>query len=131
MSAISEVKQFLSRKAWIPTKRIVVKAKLRKPVPIKWLFKSKKEADGLIRLKYINVVKGYMQVPGVDFIDSFSPVTSDTSTRILIGLTLYYKYYWWVAELCGMEAASLHPNMEVEMYIKWPEGIVDLGIITK
>ena len=30
-----------------------------------------------------------------------------------------------------MEAASLHPNMEVEMLIKWPEGIVDLVIITK
>ena len=30
-----------------------------------------------------------MQVPGVDFIDSFLPVASDTSTRILIGLALY------------------------------------------
>ena len=29
-----------------------------------------------------------------------------------------------------MEEAFLHRNMEVEMYIEWPEGIVDLGIIT-
>ena len=40
MSAISEVKNFLSRKAWIPTKRIVVKSKGIIPVPVKWEFKS-------------------------------------------------------------------------------------------
>ena len=30
-----------------------------------------------------------------------------------------------------MEAALINPNMEVKMYIEWPEGIVDLVIITK
>ena len=30
-----------------------------------------------------------------------------------------------------MEAAFLHPNMEVEIYIEWPERIVDLGIISE
>ena len=30
-----------------------------------------------------------------------------------------------------MEVAFLHPSMEVEMYTKFPEGIMDLGIITK
>ena len=78
ISAISEVKTFLSRKSWIPTKRSVVKDKSRKPVPVKWVFKSKEEADGLIRLKLRNVVKGYMQVLGVAFTESFSPVASDT-----------------------------------------------------
>ena len=68
MSAISEVNNFLSTKAWIPTKRSVVKAKGRKPVLVKGVLKSKEEAEGLIRLKSINAVKGYMQVRGVDFI---------------------------------------------------------------
>ena len=27
--------------------------------------------------------------------------------------------------------AFLHPNIEVEMYFEWPEGIVVLGIISK
>ena len=30
-----------------------------------------------------------------------------------------------------MVAVLMHPNMEVDMYIEFPEGIVDLGIITK
>ena len=93
ISAISEVNNFLSSKAWIETKRSVVKVKDRNPVPIKWVFNITEESDGLIFLKSRNVVNGYMQVPGVDFIGSFSPVASDTSTRILIGMTLYHEEY--------------------------------------
>ena len=63
MSAILEVNNFLSRKAWILTKISVVKSKGRKPVPVKWVLKIKKEAEGLIRPKSRNIVKGYMKVP--------------------------------------------------------------------
>ena len=46
-------------------------------------------------------------------------------------MTLYYENDGWIVELCDAEAAFLHTNMEVKMYIEWPEGIVDLIIITK
>ena len=105
-----------------------MKAKGKNPVPVKWVFKSKEKTDGLICMKSINVVKGYMQVPGVELTDSFSPVTPDTSTSTLIGLTLYYKDNVSIVELCDVEAAFIHPNTKVEMYIEWPEGTVDLGI---
>ena len=72
-----------------------------------------------------------MQVPGVDFTKSLYPVAPDNSTRILIGLTLYYEDDGWIAELCDVEAAFIHPNMEIDMYIEWPEGIVDLGFISE
>ena len=65
-----------------------MKAKGENKLPFKWLFKSKEETYGLILMKSINAVKEYIQVPEVDFTESFSPVTSDTSTRILIGLNL-------------------------------------------
>ena len=48
-------------------KRSVVKEKGRKSVLVKWVFKNKEEADGLIPLELRNVVQGYMQVPGVEF----------------------------------------------------------------
>ena len=80
-----------------------MKAKGRKPVPVKWVFKSKEEPDGLIHLDLINVIKGYVKVPGVDFKESFSPVTSDTCKSILIGLTLYNEEEGWVAKLCDVE----------------------------
>ena len=99
------------------TKRSIVKARGRNTVPVKWIFNSKEEVDGLIRLKSINVVKGYTQVPGVDFTGSFSLVTPDTSARIMIGITIYHEGKGWVAELCDVELEFLHPNMEVNMYI--------------
>ena len=57
ISVISEVKILMSRKAWILTKRSVIKAKVRKLVPAKWVFKSKEEAEGLIFLKSRSAVK--------------------------------------------------------------------------
>ena len=41
MSRISEVNNFLSRKAWVLMKISVVKYKGRNSVPVKWIFKSK------------------------------------------------------------------------------------------
>ena len=84
MSAIYEVKKFLSRKEWIRINRSKVKSKGRNPVPVRWVFNSKEEPSGIIRLKSINLVKGYIQVPGVDYIDSFSPVATYTPIRVLI-----------------------------------------------
>ena len=59
-----------------------------------------------------------MKVLGVDFTEEFSPVASDTSTRILIGPNFYYKDDGWIAELCDVKAEFLHTNMKVEMCIK-------------
>ena len=72
-----------------------------------------------------------MQVPGIDFTEKFSPVATDTSTRIIIGITLYYTEDGWVCEAFDVEAAFLEPFLDIEMYIHWPPGIVELGFITE
>ena len=36
-----------------------------------------------------------------------------------------------MSEICDVEAAFLHPDMPVDMFIEWPEGIVDLVITAK
>ena len=51
MSAIYEVRNFMSRKAGIPIKRNKVKSKSINPVPVKWVFKRKEDPDGIICLK--------------------------------------------------------------------------------
>ena len=71
MSVITELNHILSRNTWITTKRSVVIGKGRKPVPIEWVLKSMEEPDRLIRLKSRNLVKGYLQVPVVDYTESF------------------------------------------------------------
>ena len=116
-SMIAEVNNFLYRDAWIPRKLKGVLAKGRKPIPVKWVFKTKLEPSGSERLKSRIVSKGFMQVPGVDFTEKFSPVATDTSTRIIIGITLYYTEDGWVCEAFDVEAAFLEPFLDIEMYI--------------
>ena len=62
-----------------------------------------------------------------EYEDSFSPVATDTSTRILIALTLYYEKEGRVSQLWDVESELLHPNIPVEMIVECPEVIVDLG----
>ena len=45
-----------------------------------------------------------MQVAGVDYTESFSPNATNTSTSIMIGLTLYHEEEGWVSQLYDVEA---------------------------
>ena len=63
--------------------------------------------------------------------EAFYTFASDTSTNILIGITLYYEDDGWIAELYDTKAAFFHPNMEVKMNSKRPEVIVDLKFISE
>ena len=45
-----------------------------------------------------------MQVPGVDYTKSFSPVTTEVSTIILIGLTLFHEEEGWISVIFDVEA---------------------------
>ena len=115
---------------WTPVKLSDVQKSGRKIVGVKWVFKIKSEWTGDFRLKSRIVTLGYMQVPGVDFTEKFSPVANDTSTRIIILLTLYYTPQGWVCEVFDVEAAFLEPYLDNVMYIQWPEGIVELGFLS-
>ena len=130
---IAEVNNFIYRKAWVPRKLADVRSSGREPVPVKWVFKTKLEPNGTERLKSRIVTKGYLQVPGVDYTERFSPVATDTSTRMIVGFTLYYHWLGenWTCEAFDVEAAFLEPILDILMYIKWPEGMVELGFLTE
>ncbi len=61
----------------------------RKPLKSRWVFKKKLEPDNTFCNKAQVVVKGYSQIPGVDFTESFSPVATDTTTRIILACLFY------------------------------------------
>ena len=99
----------------------------RKPVPVKWVFKIKTEQDGTYRYKSRVVIKGYLQIPGVDYSESFSPVATDTTIRLSIALSLFHN---WACEMLDVEAAFLSATMDKDMFIEWPPSAVELGLLS-
>jgi hypothetical protein len=123
---------FISRGVWEKVKREKVKALGRKPSGTKCVFKIKVEQDGSKQYKSRCVTLGYLQIPGVDFTETFSPVASDSTIRIALGVFLYKeKPKSWVLEMIDIEAAFLEADQDRPVYIEWPEGMTELGFISK
>ena len=102
----------------------------RKLIGTKWVFKIKNEPDGSLRYKSRIVTKGYMQIPGVDYTERFSPVAQATSLRVGLSLVLYHQMEDWVCELVDIEAALLEGRLTNKTYIELPQGIDELGFMT-
>jgi hypothetical protein len=120
-SLLSELNNFTKMGSWEKIERGIVAEKGRKIIPQKWVLKRKNEQDGSIRYKSRSVTKGYMQVPGADFTESFSPVANDSTIRIGIGLTLFHEEDNWICEAFDVTAAFFNADLDIEMYAEWPE----------
>jgi hypothetical protein len=73
-----EIQNFINRDTW----RIVDRTEVhpgQKALKSRWVFVKKDDKAGGVRFKAWFVVKGFGQVPGVDFTESYSPVANDTT----------------------------------------------------
>jgi hypothetical protein len=60
----------------------------RKAIKNKWVFKTKRDADGNVeRYKARLVIKGCSQKAGIDYQETFSPVARYASLRYLFALS--------------------------------------------
>ena len=123
-----EALNFLKRGVWKKVKLQDV-PKGRTPVRTKWIFKVKHEHDGSLRYKSRNVVLGYALRPeDGDVYETFSPVAADVSIRIVLGYALYRN---WDCHMIDVQAAFLESPIEEDLWIFWPEGLTELGIISE
>ena len=108
-----ELESMKKREVWKVIKRSDM-PKNRRCVKSKWVFDIKRSGTFKVRL----VACGYTQVPGVDFTDSYAPVITDVSWRILIVAMLVWKLD---AKIIDVETAFLLGDLEEEIYMQCNE----------
>lgn len=93
-----------------------------KTVGRKWVFKKKIDMDGnLDTFKARLVAKGFTQTHGVEYDETFSPVTMIKSIRILFSINAYYDYEIWQMDV---KPAFMNGHLEEDVYMDQPGGFV-------
>jgi len=98
----------------------LVKHTESKPIGCKWVYKMKHYPDGTLRYKARLVVKGYEQVKGVDFDETYAPVGKLTTLRYLL---CFMAYNSWNSNHLNVVTAFLNPEIDKVVYAELPEGI--------
>jgi hypothetical protein len=113
-----ELKSMAKHNVWTEVTGKLPKA----PISSKWVFKVKYKADGSIaKYKARLVVRGFTQQADIDYFETFSPVLKHTSLRILLSIAATDDLE---LEQADVETAFLLPDLEEEIYMTLPNGII-------
>jgi hypothetical protein len=94
----------------------------RKLVKCKWVYKTKYASDGSVeRHKAWLVSKGFSQVEGIDYNETFSPVAKMNSICLVLSLVASHK---WEVHQMDVKYAFLHGDLQEEIYMEQPPGYV-------
>jgi hypothetical protein len=94
----------------------------RKLVRCKWVYRTKYASDGSVeRHKAQLVAKGFSQVEGIDYNETFSHVAKMNSIRLVLALVASHK---WEVHQMDFKFAFLHRYLQEEIYMEQPLGYV-------
>nr|GEX28775.1 ribonuclease H-like domain, reverse transcriptase, RNA-dependent DNA polymerase [Tanacetum cinerariifolium] len=88
-------------------------------IGLKWVFKTKRDANGnIVKHKARLVAKGYIQEHGIDFEEIFALVARMETIRLLLAIAANNK---WEVHHLDVKSAFLHGDLKEEVYITQPE----------
>jgi len=94
-----------------------------KTIECKWIYKKKKDMDGNVHIHKAQLVaKGFRQVQGVDYDETFSPVAMLKSVRIILAIAAHFDYEIWQMDV---KTAFLNGNLTEDVDMMQPECFVD------
>jgi hypothetical protein len=116
-----ELKMIEKNQTW----KLVDRPDHKKAIGVKWVYRTKLNPDGSVnKYKARLVVKGYAQIFGVDFSETFAPVARLDTIRLLFALAAQNG---WVIHQMDVKSAFLNGYLEEEIFVEQPEGFIVQG----
>ncbi|KAJ0653431.1 putative RNA-directed DNA polymerase [Helianthus annuus] len=118
---MSELEAIKKHDTW----ELVTLPKGKNVVGLKWIFKTKLGVDGkIVKHKARLVVKGYSQLHGIDYQETFAPVARFETIRVVISVAAQRG---WELHQLDVKTAFLNGELSEEIYVNQPEGFVKKG----
>jgi hypothetical protein len=87
-------------------------------VGTKWVFRNKQDEHGVVtRNKARLIAKGYSQVEGLDFDETYAPIARLESIRILLAYATYHSFKLYQMDV---KSAFLNGPIKEEVYVEQP-----------
>jgi hypothetical protein len=87
---------------------------------VKWVYKTKYKANGEVdKHKARLVAKGFAQEYGVDYNETFAPVTRLDTIRMVLAIAAQHN---WKVYQMDVKSAFLNEYLEEEVYVQQPPG---------
>jgi hypothetical protein len=94
----------------------------------KWVFRNKQDEHGVVtRNKAQLVAKGYSQVKGLDFGETYAPVARLESIRILLAYATYHDFKLYQMDV---KSSFLNGPIKEEVYVEQHLGFKDSEYLT-
>ena len=101
---------------------------VKKPVGVKmvdrrWVFSVKTDENNeILKFKSRLVAKGFTQIEGIDYFDTFAPVVKAKSPQMVQALA--NKSNWKVYQM-DVKTTFLNSELKEDVYMEQPEGFID------
>jgi hypothetical protein len=113
-----ELNNFMRNEVWS-----LVERPKQNIVGTKWVFRNKQDEHRVvIRNKARFVAKGYSQVEGLDFGETFAPVARLESIHILLAYATHHDFKLYQMDV---KSAFLNRPIKEEVYVKQPSSFED------